>query len=202
MCIRDSGNSDAWIKPSDAAGLPVGLIFSHIRYPFIKEGEVFDTGEFVLRIHPGDWHEGSKFYREWFLKHFPFDKSKSWLRKKRTWFTSIIYQPEDRIVADYKRYNEWCREAQGYNVDTFELIGWDKGGLERDYPDYIPEPKLGGKEGLRALLSSIDERGGKMCIRASSRIMPLSGLTIAGELELHAAEELSHALLILSLIHI
>ena len=43
------------------------------------------------------------------------------------------------------------------------MIGWHKGGLERDYPDYFPEEKLGGREGYRRLLQSIKGRG-KRCL--------------------------------------
>jgi len=152
---------DNWLTPEQAAGETVGMVFSHVRYPFVRPGETFDAGEFVIRVHKGDWHAGATFYREWFLRNFPFDNSKSWLRKQRTWFSCILYQPEDRIVADYKTYDKWCRDAEGYGIRCHELIGWDKGGLERDYPEYIPEKKLGGREGYRALLRSIRSRGSR-----------------------------------------
>lgn len=154
-------SDDAWLTPEQAAGQPVGLVFSHVRYPFVHSGESFDTGEFILRVHDGDWHQGSQFYREWFLKNFPFDKSKSWLRKQSTWFSSIIYQPEDRVIADYKTYDHWCRDAEQYGVRCHELIGWHHGGLERNYPEYVPEEKLGGRDGYRALLRSIKSRGSR-----------------------------------------
>ncbi len=160
-----------WLTDKEAAGQPVGLIFSHVRYPFIKDGETFETGEFVLFFHEGDWHEGSLFYRDWFMKHFPFDKKDSWLRKKSAWFTSIIYQPEDRIVADYETYNQWCRDAENYGIDCHELIGWNKGGLERDYPEYVPEEKLGGREGFKKLLGSIDDRKSKCLVFVNYNIL-------------------------------
>ena len=156
-----SGGTDAWLTPEQAAGAPVGLVFSHVRYPFIKSGEVFDTGEFIIRVHPGDWHQGSLFYRQWFLEHFPFDKSGSWLRRQSSWFSSIIYQPEDRIVADCKTYDRWAKDAEECGITCHELIGWNKGGLERDYPEYYPEPKLGGWEAYQALQKSIKSRGAR-----------------------------------------
>jgi len=159
-----SGGRDAWLSTEEAAGHPVGLIFSHVRYPYIHSGETLEAGEFIIRAHKGDWHQGSQFYRDWFMAHFPFDKSDSWLRKKSAWFTSIIYQPEDKIIADYKTYDRWTVDAQKYGIDCFELIGWDKGGLERDYPVYQPEEKLGGREGFRQLMKSIDSRGGKCLV--------------------------------------
>ena len=68
---------DAWLTAQEAAGEPVGLVFSHVRYPFIATGETFDAGEFIIRVHRGDWHRGSQFYRRWFMENFPFDKSKA-----------------------------------------------------------------------------------------------------------------------------
>jgi hypothetical protein len=160
----NSGSADAWLTPGQAAGKPVGLVFSHIRYPYIRSGETLDAGEFIIRIHEGDWHKGSQFYRSWFLAHFPFDKSESWLRKESSWFTSIIYQPEDKIIADYKQYDRWTQDARKYGIKCYELIGWQNGGLERNYPDYTPEEKLGGMDGFKALLKSIDSRGGKCLV--------------------------------------
>lgn len=152
-------NNDSWLTNEQAAGQPVGIIFSHVFYPFIHSGETFNSGEFIVRAHKGDWHYGSQFYRDWFMAHFPFDKSKSWLRKKSAWFSSIIYQPEDRIVTDFKGYNQWTKDAKKYGITTNELIGWNNGGLERNYPMYVPEEKLGGKEEFKALLKSIKDRG-------------------------------------------
>jgi len=159
-----SGQRDAWLKTEHAGGQPVGLVFSHVRYPFIQAGETLESGEFIIRAHQGDWHQGSQLYRDWFMENFPFDKSNSWLRKKSAWFTSIIYQPEDKIIADYKLYDQWTIDAQKYGIDCFELIGWDSGGLERDYPIYQPEAKLGGRKGFRQLMRSIDSRGGKCLV--------------------------------------
>lgn len=148
-----------WLTTEQAVGNPLGIIFSHVRYPFIHSGETFNTGEFIVRAHKGDWHTGSQFYRKWFMTHFPFDNSDSWLRKKSSWFTSIIYQPEDRVVTNFKGYNQWTKDAKKYSISTYELIGWNDGGLERNYPLYVPEKKLGGKGEFKELLKSIKDRG-------------------------------------------
>lgn len=162
---------DAWLTREQAAGAPAGLVFSHVRYPYIQNGETFDSGEFVLRLHKGDWHQGSLFYRKWFMEHFPFDKSGSWLRKESAWFTSILYQPEDKVIADYQTYDQWTRDAQACGINCNELIGWDKGGIERDYPAYVPEEKLGGKAGFDALMKSINDHGSKVLVFANYNVM-------------------------------
>jgi len=166
-----NGGPDKWLSHEQACGEPVGLVFSCVHYPFISNGETFSSGRFIFRVHDGDWHNGSQFYREWFMENFPFDKSDSWLRKKSAWFTSIIYQPEDKVVTDYEGYDQFCRDAEEYGVDCFELIGWDKGGLERDYPMYVPEKKLGGREGFRKLLKSIKARGSKCLVFVNYNVL-------------------------------
>jgi len=173
----------------EACGEPVGIVFSHVRYPFLKKGETFSSGEFIIRVHDGDWHTGSKYYREWFLKHFPFDKKNSWLRKKSAWFSSIIYQPEDKIIADYETYNTWCKDAEKYGIDCHEIIGWDKGGLERDYPEYVPEEKLGGKEGFRSLLQSIRSRNSRSLVFVNYNILDSCSEWYKNELHRYAHQD-------------
>lgn len=153
------GNSN-WLTAEQAGDAPVGLVLSHVRFPFVAKGETFHSGEVVIKSHAGDWHTGSLAYRAWFLKHFPLQATDTWVRRQRTWFTSIIYQPEDKVIADYETYARWCAEAKEYaGVTCCELIGWDKGGLERDYPEYVPEERLGGKAGFEKLLAQIKAQG-------------------------------------------
>lgn len=157
------GNSgDVWITPEQAGGQPVGLVFSHVRYPFIAGGETFDTGEFILRVHDGDWHQAARYYRKWFTSQWAVDKRDHWLRQESAWFTSIIFQPEDRIIADFDTYAKWTADAQKYGVNAFELIGWHKGGLERGYPIYVPEPVIGGADGFNRCIETIHKNGGKV----------------------------------------
>ena len=180
---------DKWLTQEEACGNPVGLIFSHVRYPFIKSGEIFESGDFVFRVHEGDWHQGSLYYRNWFMKNFPFDKSKSWLRKKSSWFTSVIYQPEDKVIADYDTYDKWCKDAESYGITCHELIGWDKGGLERDYPEYYSEEKLGGQKGFEKLLENIDGRGSKCLAFVNYNILDTATKWFKEELHKYAHQD-------------
>ena len=168
------GPQGSWLTPQQAGGEPVGITFSHVRYPFIHSGETFESGEFIISVSKGDWHYGALGYRKWFVSHFPIDKSGSWLRKKSAWFTSILYQPEDKIIADYKIYDQWTKEANKYGINCHELIGWDNGGLERNYPLYIPEDKLGGREGFKTLLKSIKDRGDHCLVFMNYNVLDMS----------------------------
>lgn len=170
---------DNWLTEQEAAGAPRGIVFSHIRLPFTRGGQRFESGEFVLSAHAGDWQTGGQNYRAWFSEHFPLPHKPSWLRQQRTWFTSIIFQPEDRIRADYKRYDRWCRDAEAMGIRCHELVGWNKGGLERDYPAYWPDERLGGWEGYRALQKDIRSRGAHCLTFVNYNIIDSAGSEFA-----------------------
>lgn len=178
-----------WLTPEQTEGRPIGIVFSHVRFPFLNQGETLDSGEFIIRVHHGDWHTGSRTYREWFMAHFPFDSRDSWLRRQTMWFTSILYQPEDKVIADYATYDRWTQDAHAAGIHCHELIGWDKGGLERDYPEYIPEEKLGGHDGFRRLLQQIKGRGDHCLVFINYNILDSSSDWFARELHQYAQQD-------------
>lgn len=138
---------------------PIGIVYSHIRFPYIGKGETFDSGQFVLKFHEGDWHEAAPFYRQWYTDQFKLMEEPSWLRRKTVWFSAMLMGPEDRIYNDFEGMAQWGREAKRFNIDTVEICAWDKGGQDRDYPDYVPENRLGGEEGFRSMLDRLKAEG-------------------------------------------
>jgi len=44
-------------------------------------------------------------------------------------------------------------------VTTFEILGWDVGGIDRGYPQYRPSPRLGTVEEFRRALAEIRRMG-------------------------------------------
>jgi hypothetical protein len=185
-----TGTDSNWLTPAQAGDTPVGLVLSHVRFPFVTQGETFRGGELVIKSHPGDWHTGSLAYREWFLRHFPLQATNTWVRRQRTWFTSIIYQPEDKVIADYETYARWCTEAKELaGVTCCELIGWDKGGLERDYPEYVPEDRLGGKAGFKRLLAQLKEQGLKCLVFTNYMVLDTGSDWFRRELHRYLAQD-------------
>jgi hypothetical protein len=168
---HESASEDNWPAPDEVdADTPVGVTFAKVAYPHTRNS-TFHSGCFVVQAHRGDWHAAAKLYRRWFLDTFPFDKSGSWLRKEQAWFSSILYQPEDRVVATHRQYAEWMRDAVGLGITTGEVLGWDRGGIERDYPDYVPEEQLGGWDGYRAMVRQIHDGGARLLTFVNYQIL-------------------------------
>ncbi len=159
--LHVSDSDDDWPTDEELAGQPAGVVFAKVAFPHTRAAR-FESGTFAVRMHPGDWHVAAKEYRRWFLSEFPLRTEPSWLRRQDAWFSCIIYQPEDRVVATLDEYAAWAEAAIEAGVTTVELLGWDKGGIERDYPAYVPEERLGGWDAYRRVAERVEAARGKL----------------------------------------
>ena len=153
----EKGNviGDNWPTEKDVpAGTPIGLTMGWMNMPYTKKG-VFSSAPVVLQLHHGDWHEGSHIYRQWFDKYYKVNRQPTWLRNEMAWQSIIMSNSEDVINYKFNDLPKLAADAKKYGVTTFEILGWDKGGIDRGYPEYEPDKRLGTKEDFKNALSSI-----------------------------------------------
>src|SRR5208337_606751 len=156
---KSAAVGDNWPTPADVpAGEPIGLTMGWLKFPYLKRG-TFNSGPVALQVHRGDWHEGSELYRSWFDQHFQVRRPASWLRKEMAWQSIIISNCEDVIVHRFKDLPKLAADATKYGVTTFEILGWDMGGIDRGYPQYRPDPRLGTHEEFRQALAEMKKLG-------------------------------------------
>jgi hypothetical protein len=150
---------DNWPGPGDVpANEPIGLTMGWLNMPYLSKG-VFRAGPVALQVHQGDWHTASGIYRNWFDKHFTVQRSPDWLRQEMAWQSVIISNPEDEIIDRFSDLPRLAADAKKYGVTTFEILGWDMGGIDRGYPQYRPNPRLGTAEEFRTALKEIRAMG-------------------------------------------
>ncbi len=150
---------DNWPTPADVPpGEPIGLTMGWLKFPYLKRG-TFNSGPVALRVHAGDWHEGSDIYRAWFDQHFQVKRPPTWLRKEMAWQSVILSNCEDVINWKFKDLPRLAAGAKKYGVTTFEIQGWDMGGIDRGYPQYHPNPRLGTPEDFRQALAEVKKLG-------------------------------------------
>jgi hypothetical protein len=148
-----------WPTPADVpAGEPIGLTMGWLKFPYLTHG-TFASGPVVLQVHAGDWHEGSALYRAWFDRHFQVKRPPSWLRREMAWQSVIISNCEDITVWKFKDLPRLAADAKKYGVTTFEILGWDIGGIDRGYPQYRPDPRLGTPDEFRRALADMKTLG-------------------------------------------
>ena len=153
----EKGNviGDNWPTEKDVpAGTPIGLTMGWMNMPYTTRG-VFSSAPVVLQLHYGDWHEGSHIYRRWFDKYYKVNRQPTWLRNEMAWQSIIMLNSEDAINYKFNDLPKLAADAKKYGVTTFEILGWDKGGIDRGYPEYEPDKRLGTKDDFKHALDSI-----------------------------------------------
>jgi len=150
---------DNWPGPEDVPeGEPIGLTMGWLNMPYLSKG-VFRAGPLALEVHDGDWHTASGIYRNWFDLHFRMQRPATWLSQEMAWQSVIISNGQDVIVHRFQDLPRLAAEAKKYGVTTFEILGWDMGGIDRGYPQYRPNPRLGSPEDFRRALAEIRAMG-------------------------------------------
>jgi len=150
---------DNWPAPSDLPpDEPIGLTMGWVNMPYLSKG-TFTSGPIALQVHHGDWHQASRIYRAWFDQHFTVRRAPDWLRKENAWQSIILSNGEDQVVHSFNELPQLAAGAKKYGITTFEILGWDIGGIDRGYPQYRPDPRLGTAEEFRKALAAIRALG-------------------------------------------
>ena len=149
---------DSWPTPAEAGGEPLGITTGWVNFPYLSHG-TFSAGPVALQVHRGDWHSASHIYRSWYDQHFKIARPPDWLRKENAWQSIILSNSEDVIVHRFDELPKLAADAKKYGITTFEILGWDIGGIDRGYPQYQPNPRLGTPEEFKKALADIRALG-------------------------------------------
>lgn len=155
-----------WPAPTAVGGEPVGMTLAWVSFPFVQPGVRYLGPPIVFHFHEGTWYTAADYYRSWFLQHWPLDKRDSWLAAEDAWQSTIISYPDDTIGYRFADLPRLAQDARAAGINVLQIDGWDIGGIDRDYPLYTPDPRLGTwadlvgaleacrAEGVRVLLFS------------------------------------------------
>lgn len=157
-------------------------------------GETWSGPPTLLSRTEGSWKEGSKTYRDWFLSVRPLLSKSDWIRKNSGWLLTILRQQNDELMWPYPEVGtDLLEAAEKRGIDIVSLFGWTAGGHDRFYPDYIPDPRMGGKEALMESIRKIHEHGKRVTVYANGQLLdkdstqfwPDTGRFISVELRNH-----------------
>lgn len=140
------------------------LRFGMIRYPMLKAGESWQGQAIDCFPHVGDWHAGARFYRAFMEKEGGYipPKRPDWCRDMTGWLRVILKQHHGELNWDYSDIPALYDEAAAAGFNTLYLLGWEKGGFARMWPDYVVDERMGGVEKLREGIEYVHQRGGRV----------------------------------------
>lgn len=146
------GSSYVWPRTNQ----PQGMCLAWVCFPFCQPGERWQSAPTVIRFHEGTWWQATDLYREFYDLHFPIDRTNNWLWQEDAWQSTIISYPDDVIGYRFVDLPELARQACDAGIRVIQIDGWDRGGLDRDYPHYEPDPRLGSEDELREAIAECE----------------------------------------------
>jgi hypothetical protein len=146
------------------------------RYPFVAPGSAASLGEFRITPHEGDWHRGADRYRGFALTKLAAEASSpEWIKRAPGLAFSFHVGQNRKVLAPYEAMIERferCR-ALGLELPLF-VFGWVRSGFDNGYPEYEPDPRLGGEARLESVIGEIVGRGGKVILYTQGRLIDTS----------------------------
>ncbi len=148
------------------------LSLALVKYPFIGEGERWESPPSGVAAHPGDWHWGARRYRAWAHTWMQAPSPPAWVRRMPGWVCTIMKHQYGEINWDYAGISQLYNEAEEAGLDTLFLFGWYEGGHDNGYPtSYRPDPRMGGEDRLQAALAGVRARGGHAILYTQGRLL-------------------------------
>lgn len=125
-------------------------------YPELRNGEAWDSGEFVILPHDGDWYAGARAYQRFAAQQYPYrapQRIREALAVRSIW-------PALRNTLPTFRFTEmpdYALECADDSLGIGEVVLWHwwlKNGLPM-----IVDDRLGSEDELRAALAACREGG-------------------------------------------
>ena len=190
-CTTYRGSADQpqfWPDPDHTRDTPVGLSVSWVSIPFLGQ-ESWSGPEIDIHFHDGTWWEAARHYRAWWDQHFTMPANRSWLADEDAWQSTIISYPDDTVGYTFADLPELAKAAADVGIHVLQLDGWDVGGIDRDYPRYEPDPRLGTWDDLRNALTECRRIGVKVLLFANLQWVNIETDWFAAELSRYVTRD-------------
>lgn len=167
-CHDPSHGSKIFCLRYDPSSKLFGLLVRH--QFFCAEGASWSLPTTVVQPYEGSWHAAARIYRAWVDAAVPLREPQGWVRDMSGWLMCIMKQQNGEVLWDYASIEKMCDVADRRGLDVLGLYGWAHGGHDTLYPDYVPEPAMGGREGLSRALALAHRRGKRVILYANGQL--------------------------------
>ena len=145
-----------------------------VKYPLIRQGQSWESPDLVTAPHAGDWRWGAKRYRRWADSWWTPPPRPEWLSTWVGWQRTIMQHQYGEVLWTYDQLSELTANAKAAELDTLHLLGWWKGGMDRAYPDYDYDERMGGAAAWRAGIQHAKDAGLRVIPYINGRLMDVT----------------------------
>jgi hypothetical protein len=139
-----------------------------VHYPFIRPGETWDSGDFVLYAHPGDWYAGARAYQQFATVHYPYNAPEHIQQALgiRTIWPAVR---GELPTFPFSQIDEFAEEIADPALGLAELCVWHW-WLRNGYPVEI-DSRLGTEEDLKESLERCQQHGVPVSLFVSHHLL-------------------------------
>lgn len=147
--------------------LEVGMV----RFPNLSTDQSRVEGPFVTSPYSGDWHVAARKYRTWANTWFQPPTPPAWVRRMNGWQRVILQHQYGDIHYRFKQLPQIYTDGADSGINTLFMFGWQRGGMDNNYPDYQPDPRLGSEEEMRRGIDHFNAHDGHVILYANGRLI-------------------------------
>lgn len=154
------------VERPDRARDDVDLRWLH--FPTIEPGQSWESGDFVLLLHEGDWYAGARAFQEFAAEAYPYNAPQH-IREAlgiRTVWPAIRHAPPNFTIDVLPEYAEEIADPELGLAELCVWHWWEKNGLP-----IILNPRLGTEDDLRAALSRCRDLGVPVSLFVSHHLL-------------------------------
>lgn len=151
-------------QADEISGFPVHLEFRTCHFLFTHPNSVAKLAPIVLRGYQGDWHAGVDVYREWRATWFKPPHLPAWAKDVHSWTMLRMNTPEEDCSIPYSQFVEYGKEYAENGVRAVQLVGWNRGGQDRDDPSQDIDPNLGTWQEFHDAIAKVQALGVKVIL--------------------------------------
>ncbi|MFH1926582.1 MAG: DUF6259 domain-containing protein [Chloroflexota bacterium] len=157
--VETGGPNDPWMG------------FGIRKYKRISCGGTWHSKPYVVAVNNQDWHWGARRYRMWIKTHIGLPGNLDYLGEEFSLNQCYDFKREGTVrntFADIPGLYE--RGQQEFRARHVFIASWNRGGFDRDYPEYHPDMELGTPMDLAASCRSVNVQRGFVTFYINSRL--------------------------------
>lgn len=139
-----------------------------MHFPFLEPGETWESGDYVLVPHAGDWYAGARAYKRFTDEAYPYNAPRR-IREAlavRSMWAAVRNAPPTISISQLPEY---AAELTDPELGITELILWHW-WFKNGYPIFL-DPRLGTEEEFAEALRRCDELGVPVVLFVSHHIL-------------------------------
>jgi len=142
---------------------------------FVPEGVSYEIPPLVFANYRGGWKDAARRYRAWWDTCRKVVRRPDAIRDMVGCVMVILKQQNGEFVWPYTDFASLGDAAIAHGLYNIEMHGWGIGGHDRLYPEYDPDPGMGGREALQKGVADLRRRGLHVTVYSNGQLQQHGG---------------------------